>query len=280
MKNLMIVLALVLFSTVSLFAADTTFNGGDLFTAGNWTAGLPAGQTGIASVDGTCTGNQINPWISGGTLTVNGGATLTLGEDLSAYGGIMIVTNATITCADDVFCDNGIMIFDAGSAVSSVDDWEANDHNGRIIVNGGTHSSGTATDKNVGAQRPGTGIDFLGGTVSAGNFRFQANSDSSIGGSAILNSAAATTTFSDYSGDINFISGWIGSWEVATFSGTAWKDLVTSGANITLDGTAIDSVRFDTKFMVSGDGKTLSYIVPEPVVFGALLLGLVFLRRR
>ena len=279
MKNLMIILALVLFSTVSLFAADTTFNGGDLFTAGNWTAGLPAGQTGIASVDGSGTGNQVHPWISGGTLTVNGGATLTLGEDLSAYNGTLIVTNATITCADDVFCDNGTMIFDAGSAVSSVDDWEANDHNGRIIVNGGTHSSGTATDKNVGAQRLGTGIDFRGGTVSAGNFRFQADSDSSIGGSAVLASASSTTTFSDYAGDINFISGWIGSWEVATFSGSDWKNLVTSGANITLDGTAIDSARFDSKFTVSGDGTTLN-LVPEPVVFGALLLGLAFLRRR
>ncbi|RLD10011.1 MAG: hypothetical protein DRI44_07140, partial [Chlamydiae bacterium] len=260
-------------------SADTIFNGGDLFTAANWTAGLPAGQTGIASVNGTGTGNQINPWISGGTLTVNGGAVLTLGEDLSCYGGTLIVTNAAITCGDDVFCDNGTLILDAGSAVRSADDWEANDHAGRIIVNGGTHSSGPNTDHNVGAQRTGTGIDFRGGTVIAGNFRFQANSISSVSGSAILTSAAPTTTFSDYSGNINFIPDWTGYWQVGSFGHGDWKTVLTSGSNITLDGNPIDSATFDTKFKVSPDGTTLSNAMPEPVVFGGLLFGLALLRR-
>ena len=256
----------------------TYFTGGDLLTAGNWTAGLPAGRVAVINSNGYATMNQINPWISGSTATVDVGAVLSLSEDLSAYGGTIIVNDGTITCLDDVFCDNGNMIFNAGSAVSSVDDWEANDHSGRITVNGGTHSSGTATDKNVGAQRLGTGIDFRGGTVSAGNFRFQVNSVSSIGGSAILNSAAATTTFSDYAGDINFISGWTGYWEVATFSGSDWKNLVTSGANITLDGTPIDNGRFDATFMVLSNGTILKAMIPEPVVFGGLLFGLAFLR--
>ena len=260
----------------------THFSGGNLLDANNWSRGLPAYQVATINSNGYYDGvNQANPWISGSKVTIGGGATLTLNEDLSVFACLTCTVNdATINCVDDVFVDNGILILNAGSVTTANDDWEANDHSGRITVNGGTHSSGPDTDHNVGAQRVGTGIDFRGGTVTAGNFRFQSGSVSSVGGSAILASAGLGTTFSDMEGLVNFISDWVGSWEVGSFVVGDWEAALTNGGNFTLDGSLIDADRFATEFIVSDDGTTLSYAIPEcSLIINVLIFITIFIRK-
>ncbi len=247
--------------------ADTVFLGGLLTTAANWSNGAPLGQDGTINVDGYGNFAQTGPWMVGSTVTVGGGATLTFGVDLSAYGGVLIVNDATITAADDIFVQGGTLILNEGSAASCTDDFEANNEVGRIVINGGTHSSGTGTGRNVGAQgnttgKSGCGMDFRGGTITAGNFRFQINSESSVGGSAVLASADSSTTFSDAKGAIDIHYDWTGSWTVGSFGTGDWETLVTNPANgFTLDGEAIDATVFAATFSVIDGGTTL--IIPE-----------------
>jgi len=268
------------------FSETTYFTGGDLRNTINWTGGLPAGRVAIINNNGYYNGvAQNTPWISGSMVTVGVGAVLgPLQADLSVYGGTLIVNDATINCVDDFFCDGGNVVLNEGSVTTCNDDWEANDHAGRITVNGGTHSSGPDSGMYVGAQggsaRIGCGIDFRGGTVIAGDFRFQLNSSSSIGGGAVLTSASPTTAITDYSGNINFISGWTGYWEVGSFSPGNWKTVLTSGGNITLDGTPIDADIFATYFIVSDDGTTLIGAIPECSLFMVFLtIAGLFIRR-
>ncbi len=248
----------------------TYFLGGDLFVASNWDGGLPAGQVATINNSGSYSGAAQNtPWLSGSTATFGGGATFTLQADFSAYGSVSVTINdATLNIQDDFFVDNGHVILNAGSTIICADDWEANDHNGRITVNGGTHSSGPNTDHCVGAQRTGTGIDFLGGTVTAGNFRFQAGSTSSVGGSAVLASAGPGTTFSDMAGLMNIASDWTGSWEVGSFGAGAWESALTGGNGFRLDGAVINAASFASNFEVSGDGTTLTIAVLPPEEVG------------
>ncbi len=283
MKRNKLVLCALSLCVAGVASADTVFSGGDLRDAANWSNGLPAGQVATINNDGYYSGiAQNTPWLSGSTATVGGGAVLgLLAADLSVYGGVMIVNDATLNCQDDVFVDGGHLILNAGSVTTCADDWEANDHNGRITVNGGTHSSGPNGDHNVGAQRTGTGIDFLGGTVTAGSWRFQAGSTSSVGGSAVLASAGSGTTFSNMAGLMDIASDWTGSWEVGTFGAGAWEAALTGGNGFRLDGAAIDASSFASTFVVSGDGTTLS-VIPEPATLSMIAVfggGLFFFRR-
>ncbi len=267
--------------------ADTVFQGGNLNTLGNWDDGAPTSSNpGIMNVDGSFTGNQSSPWLveDGAALTVGGDSVLTFTGDFAVDGAFWVINNATINCSDDFFVgrSNGTVTLNAGSVTTCADDWETNDYGGRITVNGGTHNSGTGTSNNVGAQnKTGVGIDFLGGTVTAGNFRFQGVSTSSVGGSAILASASATTTFSDDSGTIDFLSGWTGSWEVGSFGAGTWEARLISAANgFQLDGATIDAASFAANFSVSPDGTTLT-MVPEPATMSLLALGgIAMLKRR
>ena len=267
MKKLLFIMSCVMLLAVGA-NAETVFLGGDLLTAANWDNGLPEGQEATINVDGSYTGvNQNYPWLTDSTVTIGGGAVLALANDLAINGATVTVNDATLNCSDDLFVDNGILILNAGSVTTSSDDWEANSNAGRIIVNGGAHNSGTDTGHNVGAQgrdgKNGCGIDFRGGTVTAGNFRFQLNSVSSVGGSAILASHSATTIFSDATGGIDFLTDWTGSWTVGSYVAASWQTLVTSATNgFTLNGAAIDAASFVSDFTVSVDGTTLTLTNP------------------
>ena len=261
---------LLILCVAGFLSADTNFYGGDVGVASNWDNGIPATDNdGFINIDGELNGTvygQRYVWMVGATVTVGNGATLTCDPDVSAYQGTLIVNDATIDCVDDFFCDYATIILNAGSVTTCTDDWESNDSAGKIIVNGGTHQSGMGTGNNVGAQgnssKVGCGIDFLGGTVTAGNFRFQNYSTSSVGGTAVLNTHPGGT-FSDASGDINILLTWSGSWTVDSFTTGSWESLVTNASNgFTLNGEAIDTTTFASAFVVSADGKTLN-LVPK-----------------
>ncbi|MBN2161349.1 MAG: PEP-CTERM sorting domain-containing protein [Pontiellaceae bacterium] len=248
--------------------ADTIYTGGaggDMRNAASWNNGLPgAGNNGLVNTDAAMSSiNQNDTWMAGATVTIEGGATVAIGEDTPVNGGgTLIVNNATLTVGDDVFASGGTIILNNGSAVTANDDFEAT--TGIITINGGIHSSGAAVGNNVGAQ---TGsINILGGQITAGTFRFQSGSTSSVGGGATLLSASSATAL-DMSGSLDILSGWSGSWEVGTFSGEDWKTEVTGGG-WTLNGAAIDGALFDSTFTVSGDGTTLS--IPEPATLGLI----------
>ena len=267
MKKLVMLVCVLCLCAAGVANASTTFLGGDLLNAANWDKGLPAGQEAAISVDGYYGTNitNSNAWLNGSTATIDGGATLTLNVDFSASGAVLVTVNdATINCTDDFFVQNSNVVLNAGSVVTCADDWEANDDSGRITVNGGSHASGTGTGNNVGAQgsstKIGCGIDFRGSTVTAGNFRFQINSTSSVGGSAILMSHSPSTTFSDMSGEIDIRSDWTGYWEVGSFGDGDWQAALTGGGNFTLDGAVIDATSFAANFVVSDNGTTLSFL--------------------
>lgn len=243
----------------------TTFLGGNMRDGANWNYGLPDAQVpGLMPVSGSASGfEHYTGWLGAGALvTVNNGATLNVTNDFATSAANWIITNATVNCYDDFFVQKATVTLNADSVTTAIDDWEAQEYAGRIIVNGGTHASGTGTDNNVGAQgdsgRIGCGIDFRGGTVTAGNFRFQTNSVSSVSGSAILASHGATTTFSDARGTINFVKGWTGSWTVGSFSGDDWANIVTaSGNGFRLEGAVINAAVFSARFIVAESGTKL-----------------------
>ncbi|MCK4565328.1 MAG: hypothetical protein KAU94_11725, partial [Verrucomicrobia bacterium] len=256
----------------------TDFLGGDLKTSTNWTIGLPGDivTNGTIYVDGNdgAGDNQQHAWLYGSTTTIGSNATLTMTLDWASRGAVLVTVNdATINCGDDFFVESSTVVLNAGSTTTAIDDWEANNGAGRITVNGGTHSSGTGTGNNVGAQgnstKIGCGIDFRGGTVTAGNFRFQAYSVSSVGGSAILASAGSSTTFSDMTGLVDFIPGWTGSWEVGSFAPGDWETALTNTVNgFKVDGVAIDAASFADNFIVSVDGTTLTMEALDPEEIG------------
>ena len=135
-------------------SADTVFNGGTLLTAANWSNGLPANNGNVTiNNNGSYTGvNQASTWLAGSTVTIEGGATLTLANDWASEGAALVTVNdATINCSDDFFVQNSTVVLNAGSVTTAGDDWRAIGAagTGRIVVNGGTHSSGTGTDNSL-----------------------------------------------------------------------------------------------------------------------------------
>jgi len=271
MKRNKLALCILSLCVAGVASADTDFLGGNLLSASAWSDGLPVGQVATINTNGYYNNvNQVSGWLAGSTATFGGGATFTLRVDFAVYQSVLVTVNdATINCSDDFFVQAGNVVLNEGSVTTATDDWEANNNQGRITVNGGTHSSGTNTGHNVGAQKVGCRIDFLGGTVTAGNFRFNAGSTNSVGGSAILASAGPTTTFSSAKGVIDIASDWTGSWEVGSFGAGEWETRLTDANNgFLLDGATIDATSFTNNFAVSGDGTTLSIAAVPPVEVG------------
>ena len=120
---------------------------------------------------------------------------------------------------------------------------------------------------------------------SSTNFISTANGGKlNVSGSAVLNAATnAAQSISTPNGDINFATGWTGSWSVGSFSGNDWKNLFTSDTDMKVDGANIDAATFDATFVVTDGGQTLS-MIPEPSTFALTTLGLLgligFGRRR
>jgi len=240
---------------------ETAFLGGELKTAANWDNGLPDGMVATIEKDG-----HIDPrmgfgdtWLSGSTVTIGGGCTLSLDTvpdtDWASVGAVLVTVNdATINCSDDFLISNSVVVFNAGSTTSCNDLWQARD-SARVTINGGTHVSNSVFGAREGAS--GGGVAILGGTVTAaGSYDFQANTVNSIGGAAVLQSGSAATTLT-MNGAMDLLSGWTGSWTVASFGGYDWENALTTNNGFTLDGNPIDSAAFNANFAVTNHGQTL-----------------------
>lgn len=243
-----------------LTSGETTFLGGNLLNTANWSNGLPAGQHATITEDGSYVGlNQNVGWINGSTVSIGGNATLELSNDLSVFGASVNMYSGTINCADDFFAQNGtITIYDG--TTSANDQFTSNANQGKIIIYGGSHSSGLASNDYFGASGSvsdqGQSMNILGGTITAGGYRFQEFTENSLGGEAVLLSASGSTGL-EMSGSMKIASDWIGSWTVRSFSGNDWQNELTSGG-WTLNSETIDSVSFAENFEVSANGETLN----------------------
>lgn len=234
-------------------------------TASNWSNGLPIGQHATIKEDGSYSGmNQNSNWINGSSVSIGGNATLTLSNDLSVFETKSVTMySGAIHCNDDFFAQKGTITIYGGTTTAN-DQYAANANEGRIIIYGGTHSSGVASNDYLGAQgsvsNKGCGVDLLGGVITGGGYRFMEYTDNSLGGEAILLSASSATGL-DMSGAMEIATNWIGSWTVESFSGNDWENELTDGG-WSLGGLAINSITFADNFEVSSDGKTLSLMIP------------------
>lgn len=249
---------------VGFAGADTVFSGGDMANAANWDNGVPngAGDTnGIVNVDGTIpNGAQNVSTFSGSTISVGSNAVISAGGDLPCGNTTWIFNHCTVNLGDDLFDNGSTITMNAGSAVTTVDDFEVQGSavGGGFIINGGSHTAGDYFG-NQGGNRN-SYIQFLGGTVTAARFRFKANTSGTsyteISGSATA-VATGTTAISDVGGDVDIQTPWTGSLKAANFSGSDWETVLTGSWK--LDGVSVDSVAFSANFVVTDGGTTLMH---------------------
>lgn len=201
-----------------------------------------------------------------GTIAVDG----TNGTTVFNFGGGSIVnqTAGIITSADGFNLTGGMWNLSGGSILP------------RYFLSNGSS----------------TVINFSGGLVqlkdvtNAQHMGVANGGRLNISGSAVLDATQATTVVQT-GGTIDFASSWTGSWTYGTYSGSDWRNLLTTNSAMKLDGASITPAIFDEMFSVSPDGKTLSMAslpeegeIPEPATMALLPLaacGLVrYIRRR
>lgn len=261
-------------TTIGLSVSASTFNGGNILDAGNWSAGFPNGATvGTIDVNGTFNiGNNVGTWSATGSVVIDSGAVISASGDWGHANLTQSTVNSgTINASDDIFSNSSVMTFNAGSSGNANDDFEANGSS-TININGGTHTAGDY----FGAQNNST-VNLTGGNITAGRFRVAATGGNwTLGGSTVLTGDGDAT---DLQGVVAVSSGWSGSWTITGLSGTDWQTEVTGG-DYTLDGNVVDGTIFANNFVVSNSGQTLS-VIPEPSSLALLGLGgLLMMRRR
>lgn len=184
--------------------------------------------------------NLASSWSNGlpasgntGSINVNGSNATTVFN--FGAGSVVNHVAGAITSADGFNLTNGIWNLSGGRIVT------------RYLLSNGSSttinfSGGSIVLSDV------TGTQYIG-VVNNGTMN--------ISGSAVLDgnqaSAAVQTT-----GTINFSGRWTGSWTWGTYSGSAWRDLLTSNTGCKLAGSSITGAIFDANFAVTNGGKTLA----------------------
>jgi len=245
----------------------------DLNDSANWDNGSPTPTNpGTVNVDASNNGNQNQTWAgSGSTVTFGGGMTWTAAQDASMPSVNLIVNDATINAADDILTQSGSITLNAGSSVTTGDLFYNNQANGSITINGGTHVVGTQFGNNNGSSS----VTITGGQVTAEDYILTGGTFTLDGSGTLLSEDATTDVLSTFTSTATIEETWTGIWEVGSFTGTDWRDLLTGGnANISwfFGATAIDGTVFDDNFSVSGGGTTLS-VIPEPSSLALLGVG-------
>ncbi|TWU39091.1 hypothetical protein Q31b_41730 [Novipirellula aureliae] len=256
-------------------------------TGGSPATGLPvSGDTANVNVDATWPNTSAAlGLIVGGDLIFDGGITVTAATDVvGTTPDSVTFNNVTVNVGDDIFTGGagGNFIFNDGSVTNVDDDFQANG-GGTITINGGTHLNGIAPQGTAqfGAQNAST-MNVNGGTITTGIFGVGDTGLMTIGGSAVLSGGGDTTTLA---GTIDVSDAWTGSWTIDGLVGTAWRSEVIGGGWL-LDGNIVDETIFDSGFLVTNSGQTLSLApsaVPEPgslAVLGLCGVGMIVRRRR
>ena len=138
----------------------------------------------------------------------------------------------------------------------------AND--GFNMVNSGTWnmSGGKIAARYILSNGSNTFFNFSGGVAELADrsgtqhMGVANNGTLNISGSAVLDGTHATVGVQT-GGSVDIASGWTGSWTWGTYSGNDWKNLFT-GNLIEVDGSNIDGATFDSTFVVTDGGQTLS----------------------
>ena len=193
-------------------------------------------------------------------------ATVFLGGNLNSAGswdnGLPSSSNPGTIAVDG---SNGTTVFNFGSG--SVVDQTAGtitSSDGFNLTNGTWNLSGGGIKPRYFLSNGGsTVINVSGGLVELKNVSGTqhmgvANGGRlNVSGSAVLDGTQATVAVQT-GGTIDFASGWTGSWTWGTYSGTNWRDLLTTNSAMKLDGASIDGPTFDSTFVVTDGGQTLS----------------------
>lgn len=269
----------LLFSALPCFAA-TSFNGGSLYSAAQWSSGLPApGNDGTVANNGTFSGNINFNVATAGSVTVGHGSGALTGDSLNLrndaaggatyqwnqYGGSVtgsfVVVNNRVTYSLVGGTITASATPTGGARVQVV-------NSGKFNQTGGTISGlGYDFGSNVAATHYLTGGSAVNaGTAWSGSgtwlFRVANLNTVKVSGdwTASFRSFGPAEFIVAAGGVLDFQNTWTGSLRNAGFAGgSGWKTVLTQ-AGVSVSGLAVTAANFDTLFQLADDGASVSLV--------------------
>ncbi|MGD9418692.1 MAG: M60 family peptidase N-terminal accessory domain-containing protein [Verrucomicrobiota bacterium JB025] len=238
--------------------ALTEFTGGDLLDAANWTDGLPAGQQALMLENGYYSGQSwTSDWLLDSVVNIKRVRTYDFADDLIISPGADVTADAGTFNVTRHFLVNGGAIRFKNGTVTCAGSYEVADGGGTLTIFAGTHTCGSAFGARASTTTTNNNrAEMLGGSITAGTFRFGANSINRLGGNAVLQSASAASGII-MDGTIDVDDNWSGSWTMDGFSTGDWPNLVAQGG-WSVGGEPVTAANFGDYFEESGGGTTLT----------------------
>ncbi len=260
-----IIATIAVLACIGAASAQTTFNGGEFITAGNWSSGFPSSTNpGTVAVDGVAT---VPIEIVGAIITQTAGTIDNSSGRIMVKNAIYTMDGGTLdTSSDpmdiwggdstDITVNNGASFLAAGN-VNLYQSGKLTVNSGGILTVGGT----LYVDSKNAVYTAGE-LNLLGGTITAGELASQSNDrlKVNIGGDAEITTVSAPSVSSG--AYVNFSSTWTGSFSVEVHVGSDWETELTGGGWY-YEGTEIDAAAFASLFVVTG-GTNLSVIFVPP----------------
>jgi hypothetical protein len=279
-------------------AAQTSLIGGDLFSAGNWSNGLPSvGNPGTISVNGTMNGvfdfNQTMTGsatitIASGTITAN---TANFFNGATASGTwtsfAWTQTGGTVNIGGTLFTPNFRQNYTlAGGSIAATTNGTIGSYNSGVFNQTGGTITGASIVFSDGAIN--TTNNFTGGqalqvarlTANSLNKRIEISGSHNVIFTPTIATADIGTT---NGGTINFQTGWTGSWTRDNFTLADWQTVLTK-TGMLYNGTQITVGDVGTVIKVFDAGAVGSRVsvVPEPLglIGCAVIFGWAGMRSR